>query len=186
VSDKPKIPRALALAVADELIQRLSPFCERIQIAGSLRRGNHEVGDVELLYIPRFEARQADFFTSAPVNLADEEIGRLLAGQVLAKRPSKIGVFTWGASNKLGLHTASGVPVDMFATSSDNWWVSLVIRTGSKAMNLILTTAAQRRGRTLNAYGSGVTESDGNIIAATSERHVFDLCGVPYLEPAQR
>lgn len=186
MSDKKKFPREKALSVANELLATLAPFCERIAIAGSLRRGKAEVGDIELLYIPRIESRQADFFSSAPANLAAEKIGQLLSSQILTKRPSKTGVFTWGENNKLGIHVPSGVPVDLFQTTADNWWVSLVIRTGSKDTNLALTTGAQRQHARLNAYGSGVTWSDGTQTPATSERHVFELCGVPYLEPDQR
>ena len=67
-----------------------------------------------------------------------------------------------------------------------NWWVSLVIRTGGKETNLQLTNGAIRLGRSLMAYGCGARCSDGSIIAATSEQHVFELCGVPYREPADR
>jgi hypothetical protein len=51
-------------------------------------------------------------------------------------------------------------------TTRENWFVSLVIRTGSKDTNLLLTTGAQKLGRKLNAYGCGVTGPDGTIIAA--------------------
>lgn len=61
-----------------------------------------------------------------------------------------------------------------------------MIRTGSKDTNLRLTTGAQRRGATLNAYGMGVTWSDGTTTPATSEQHVFEMCGIPYLEPCKR
>ena len=46
MSDKPKIPREQALAVFYELKRELDPFCERLELAGSLRRGKAEVGDV--------------------------------------------------------------------------------------------------------------------------------------------
>jgi DNA polymerase/3'-5' exonuclease PolX len=186
MSEKQKFPRDIALAVAYEIKNQLEPFCERIEIAGSLRRGKAEVGDIELLYIPRTENRQQDFFSSAPVNIAAEKISQMLAVGELAKRPSKIGVFTWGDNNKLGIHVASGVPVDLFQTTAENWWVSLVIRTGSKDTNLALTTGAQKQNARLNAYGCGVTWSDGTTTAATSERHVFELCGVEYKEPENR
>lgn len=186
MSDKKKYPREQAIAVAIELQNQLAPYCERIEIAGSLRRGKSHVGDVELLFIPRLESRQQDFFTSAPVDLAAEKIGHLLADGILAKRPSVTGVFTWGTNNKLAIHLPTGVPVDLFSTTVEKWWVSLVIRTGSKDTNLRLTTGAQKQNATLNAYGSGVTWSDGTQTNATSERHVFELCRVPYLEPEDR
>ena len=44
----------------------------------------------------------------------------------------------------------------------------MVVRTGSKETNLRLTTGAQKQGRSLNAYGRGVTCSDGSIVPATT------------------
>lgn len=54
MSDKPKFPAKLARSVGEKIVEALSPVCARIQIAGSLRRGKPLVGDVEIVYVPRF------------------------------------------------------------------------------------------------------------------------------------
>lgn len=186
MSEKQKYPNAAAMAVGLELQEALAPFCERIAIAGSLRRERPLVGDAELLFIPKAEDRPVDMFYSLPFDLAWEAIDFMVTAGILSKRPSSIGVFTWGPKNKHAIHRG-GIPVDFFATSKEAWWVSLVIRTGGKATNLALTTGAQKAGYSLNAYGVGVTHlRTGQVIPATSERHVFELCGVPYLEPKYR
>lgn len=172
-----------AVPVAQEILERLQPYCERIEIAGSLRRMKPSVGDIELLFIPRLDRRQADMFSTAPFDLANERINELLQNGYFAKRPGATGGHTWGALNKLAVHVASGIPVDLFSTTAENWWVALVVRTGSKENNLRLAIGAQKRGATLNAYGSGVTWSDGTHTPATSEENVFELCGVDYAEP---
>jgi DNA polymerase/3'-5' exonuclease PolX len=52
---KQKIPLAQARQLAQELATiHLRPACERIEVAGSVRRGKSEVSDVELVAIPRF------------------------------------------------------------------------------------------------------------------------------------
>lgn len=176
-----------ALPIADEVVNLLQPFCERIQIAGSLRRQKETVNDIEVLFIPKLvEDKGSDFFDYEPMDVAEKKINELLAVGYFKKRPNSKGVYAWGQKNKLAIHADSGIPIDLFSTTAECWWVSLVIRTGSKETNLRLTTGANRLGRTLNAYGCGVTESDGTVIPATSERHVFELCGVPYLEPTER
>lgn len=186
MSDKKPIPRVQALAVAEELQAILAPACERIAIVGSLRRAKHTVGDIELLFVSRKSQRPDGLFDSQQVNVASEVCDKLLADGVLAKRPNKNGIFAWGEANKLALHVASGIPVDLFATTEPAWWVALVIRTGSKETNLRLTTGAQKQGASLMAYGVGLKWPNGNITPAFSEKSVFDLCGVPYLEPHQR
>lgn len=50
----------------------MKPFCEKVRVAGSIRRGKPEVKDIELVAIPKWENRQsADFLfaQSEPVNL---------------------------------------------------------------------------------------------------------------------
>ena len=47
MSEKKRWPRSEALVVAEEIISRLTSCCKRIAIAGSLRRGKSDVGDIE-------------------------------------------------------------------------------------------------------------------------------------------
>lgn len=187
MSEKIKWPWEMAMPVAEELVELLKPCCERIAIAGSLRRLKPQVGDAEIIFVPRMSERPDGLFDRRIVSVADEVIEGLLKDGYFQKRPSKTGVYSWGVANKLGIHVPSGIPVDLFSCPLENWWVSLVVRTGSKETNLRLTTGAQKKNCTLHAYGYGVTNRMTNeTTAATSERHVFELCGVPYLEPKDR
>lgn len=187
MSDKRKFPAVEADLVAIALRAVLHPFCERIEIAGSLRRGKRFVGDIEILLVPKLQKISNDFFNESTQDMAAACLDSLLNRGVIAKRANSLGRFTWGPSNKLGVHVESGIPVDFFSTIEANWWVSLVIRTGSKETNLELTTGAQRMGRTLHAYGSGVeVNATGEILHAHSEEEVFDLCGRPYKKPEDR
>lgn len=44
-----------ARAIAEALVEEMRPFCERIEIGGSLRRQAREVKDIELVAIPKME-----------------------------------------------------------------------------------------------------------------------------------
>lgn len=185
MSQGQKWPLARAKSLAEKIVDALAPHCERIAIAGSIRREKPEVGDIEILYIPRVVTVRTDLLTESPVDMAEIELTAWLDSGRLSKRPNVRGSFTWGPKNKLALHR-SGFACDFFATSAENWWNSLVVRTGSKDTNLALTMGAQKLGRSLQAYGCGVKESDGTVTPAVSEEHVFELCGVNYLPPTQR
>ena len=183
---KRRWPRADALAVAREICARLSPHCERLVVAGSLRRKKQDVGDVEILYISRLEERQADLLTTEMVSLADEEIARMLADGTLSKRPSRTGGTAWGSKNKLALHR-SGLPVDLFRTAAESWWNYLVCRTGPADSNTRIATEAQRRGYQWNPYSSGFTRlADGTTFPMQSEEAVFAFVGLPYCAPEGR
>lgn len=189
MSDRPKFPREKALAVAKVLCDCFKGSCERLIVAGSLRRRKAEVGDVEILYISRrTKVPKVELFGEQPE--ADEmefAIERLLTCGTLEKRPSKIGVFTWGPENKLAIHRPSGIPVDLFATDSKRWFNALVCRTGGKDNNLLITTTARRQGWSFEAYGSGFHKLDGSERHdTTSERDVYEFLGLPYREPWER
>ncbi len=188
MSDKVQWPATDARMIAEALLCALAPLCERIAIAGSLRRNKAEVGDVELLYVPRMERRKVDFFESADFSLADELIERWRKAGEVSKRLGILGtVSSWGPRNKHAVHRC-GLPVDFFATTLEHWWLSLVIRTGPKDFNLKLTTGALARRRALHAYAEhgGITMEDGSQRWPESEREACDLCGVEYAEPEDR
>ena len=187
MNDDKKWPWEMAMPEAEAIRDRLAPACERIAIAGRLRRLKRFVHDIEIVFVPKMSRRPDGLFDEKIVSVADEVIERLLQDGYFQKRPNKNGVFTWGEANKLCIHAASGIPVDLFSCPPENWWVTLVVRTGSKETNLLLTTSANRRNLSLNAYGYGVTDRmTGDVIRAISERDVFELCGVNYLEPKDR
>lgn len=173
-----------ALTLAEKIVEELRPFCERIEIAGSLRRKKETVGDIEILFIPRMEDRQMDMFSTEPMDLAHEELNRWLATGIVSKREGEKGTTSWGPKNKLAQHP-SGIGIDFFSTTAENWWVSLVIRTGGKETNLSLTNGAIALNMHLNAYGSGFTKL-GKVIPCHSEEDVFRLAGVRYREPEER
>lgn len=183
---KQKYPREAADAVARELIERLKPCCNRIIVAGSLRRRKSEVGDFEILFIPKMETREVDWFASESVSMAAEEIEAMVADGTLSRRISVSGAATWGDKNKLAVHRG-GIPVDLFAATEATWFNYLVCRTGPLDSNKRIATLAQRKGLQWNPYGPGFTRlDDGAIVPMSSEAAVFEFVGLPYAEPSAR
>jgi DNA polymerase/3'-5' exonuclease PolX len=124
MSDKSRWPASIARSVANELIAELQPRCEQLCIAGSLRRRKPEVGDIEILYVPRMGQvhRPGELFPQ-PGSLADDLLEEWLIKDVIRKRPNVNGNVTWGNHNKLAVHVASGIPVDLFATTAEQSFV---------------------------------------------------------------
>jgi DNA polymerase/3'-5' exonuclease PolX len=153
------------------LVTRLLPYCERIAIAGSLRRNKNTVGAIEILYVSKAGKMHADGSLFARDGfLADEQIEHMLRDGVLAKRLNKNGTATFGALNKLAVHVASGILVDFFRTNEANWFISLVVHTGSIDHNIKLATAARQHGYLLHTCG-GITQlADDVELYPQSER----------------
>ena len=50
-------PLRQAAALARSLVTFLEPYCDRIEVAGSVRRQKADVGDIELVLVPKLEQR---------------------------------------------------------------------------------------------------------------------------------
>lgn len=182
---KPQFPRAVALEVAGVLWRALKPVCERIIFAGSLRRLRPMVGDVECLYISRTEVRPRDLFDRVTVSLADDAIAALEKSGVVDRRLSVLGSQTYGPKNKLLLHVETGLPIDLFAATHENWFNYLVCRTGPTASNVRIAAAAKARGWQWNPYGPGFSRA-GELVKMDSEKAVFEFVNLPFFEPPFR
>ena len=165
-----------AREIAKEVRQYLDGSCVRIEIAGSIRRRKPDVGDIELLCIPR---------TDGGVDWLDNRVRGLMHQGVLALRLTILGRKVYGPKNKLMVYVPAGFGVDIFSTTEEGWPVSLVVRTGGKETNMRIATAALLKGYKFHAYGSGFSTPSGEIVCR-SEREVFEAVGLPYREPWER
>lgn len=186
---KQRWPRETGLQVAAEVLALLSPACASIAVAGSLRRGKPDVGDVEVLFIPlvRREPDPADMFAEIDVNLAEVLIGDALAMGFLTKRLAVNGNESWGPKNKLARHVATGMPVDLFTATPANWWNYLVCRTGPAESNMAIAQAAQARGWKWHPYGVGFSRGghddvEYEVHRVTCAEGVFRFVGLPVPE----
>lgn len=188
MSDKVKFPLDDARAVAEALVFSLKDSCERIMIAGSIRREKRMVGDIEIVYIPKYERRPVpgDMFALKDTSLADLAIHRLMELSILDLRENANGHISFGDKNKLMRHIASGVPVDLFATTKENWFNYLVCRTGPADLNKEICMRAQKMGAKWNPYGCGFTDKEYTTWPMHSEEDVFKFVGLPYSEPKDR
>lgn len=191
MSDKRRWPLDEARAVAVEIVTALRSHCERIEVAGSIRRRRETVGDIEIVYVSRVgEAVFPGELLPRVGDLVNTGIGRLMSDGVLARRPLKNGATAFGHRNKLLVHVTSGIPVDLFSTGASCWWNYLVCRTGGAVSNTRIAMAAKRQGMKWTPYGPGFEIICGGgmrrVLRASSERDVFDAVGLPYLEPWER
>jgi len=192
---KTRYPRSEAEKVADQIVQIMEPSCLRILVAGSLRRRKSDVGDVEILYIARAERHKGgDFFADAVINVADVAIADMERAAILHKRQNVKGSEMFGPKNKLMVHTLTGIPVDLFAATEENWWNYLVCRTGGAESNTRIATRAKQLGWKWNPYGSGFRRvgpavsfcNQGEVWPVPSEAALFEFLGIAYEEPWER
>ena len=175
-------PLQQAREVGEELISLLLPACERIEIAGSIRRQRSMVGDIELVVVSK-EAPSTSLWLWRP--RLDARILELIGEGVLNYRLNKKGARTFGPLNKLLVHIASGISLDLFSTTEENWGMAWIIRTGPAEFNIKMMSrfiTLRMRG---HAYG-GVTDQHGNELPCPDEETVFRLMGWRYRPPEER
>ena len=186
--EKIRYPRELAEDVAKQLTTSLEACCQQIITVGSVRRLKPQVGDLEVLFIPRvIELTPSGEMFPRKFLATDVAIAQLLKDGVLSKRLKSNGTVTFGQWNKLLVHVATGLPVDLFATTPAGWWNNLVARTGGKVMNVEIASSAIKQGMHWEMYGDCFSVDGTNTkIFPKSEKDVFDIVGKAYLEPHQR
>ena len=196
MSEKARIPLAHAEQLAAELVEHLSPACERLEIAGSIRRRRHDVGDVELCAIPR-RTPELDLFggeTGQCVNLLVSLTDDLLKAGVLQQRLDVNGRPAWGEWMRRAVY--KGFALDLFSGLEAQWGVLMAIRTGPAAFShRLVTDTTQRLDGGL--YGLKppwaqfkgwrvVHRESGEALQTPEERDVFRVLGLSWVEPAER
>lgn len=153
-----------AYRAAEKFIGILSknPAVERIETGGSLRRMKETVRDIDILVASNKPKEVMDAFVKI-----DEVKSVLGQGQT-----------------KSSVVTKEGVQVDLRVVDEKSFGSALLYFTGSKAHNIRLRQRAIKKGLKLSEYG--VFKKEKNIAAGFSEKEIYKILGMPYIDPELR
>ena len=160
-----------AQKIANKYLGLLKPYCSRIEIAGSVRREKPEVKDIEIVVIPHKKVLPDIHFID-PYERFCEEINKLekVKGEPTGKYTQRI--------------LPEGIKLDLFMATERNWGNIFAIRTGSADFShKILACGWVKAG-----YKSkdGILTKNGQEIECREEKDLFNLIGVPFVEPRLR
>ncbi|TSC78792.1 MAG: DNA polymerase (family X) [Candidatus Peregrinibacteria bacterium Gr01-1014_25] len=163
-----RLPLPKALELAEELCAALarSKMCNRLEIAGSLRRRKETIGDIDLLATSRRPEEVMDAFCALPA-----------VQRVIGRGPTKASVLL-----------RSGVQADLRVVDPAVFGAALHYFTGGKEHNVIVRTMARKRGITISEYGAfrGSAERKGKLLASRTEEDIFAAVGLPWIAPELR
>lgn len=176
-------PYAEALAMAEQIVTYLAPACARIALAGSLRRRKPEVGDIELVAIPRYEI-EYDLFGA--------EVGRhSLVDEALYAHGMNY-LLKNGARYKQVRWAPDGISVDLYLVTAETWGVQYVLRTGCAEFSHWLVTPQAKGG----ALPAKMCLRDGRMwrdvlrnpaaLETPEEADVFRAIGLAWIPPEAR
>jgi DNA polymerase/3'-5' exonuclease PolX len=136
---------AYARDLAEALVELLRPACQRIEIAGSVRRGKARPNDIEIVAVPRWRGQATLMWGVEPTeNMLDLRCLELLATGQLEKRLDNQGRYCWGTGIKRAIFYQGKdyAPLDLFqVVGSAQWGVIYAIRTGPGDFNHRLVTS---------------------------------------------
>lgn len=157
--------RPVILNEARRLIDLLSSIkdVERVELAGSARRGAETSKDIDLVATAKDAARAMQAFVSDP---------------------SVVEVVGHGTT-KSSVRLAAGPGADLRVVSSEAYPFALNYFTGSKAHNVALRGRAQAMGLKLNEYAL-IREADGISIPCDDEAAIYRAIGLPFIPPELR
>lgn len=173
---KQRTSYAVALAKARALVQVITPACERVLIAGSLRRRQATIGDLELVVIPRMRPVRDLFDQPAgAVSLLDECLAGL--GLHFTKAGPKYKQFGW-----------EGMTCDLFICTPETWAVNATLRTGCAAFSHWLVTPVRQGGAKPGhmEFKDGRLSEAGRVLDVQTEEELFQALGVRWLAPEER
>lgn len=174
-----------AYDVAKEVISALWPACERVEVAGSVRRRKLTPKDIEIVFIPKMVLRPMDMFNTELEAATDLVIDRLVDQKVLAWDEA---VKRNGPRYKRLIHVTQKVVVELFAAQEDNWGLILALRTGPGDFNKMLVSHPWQGGAMPMdmMMRDGYLWQRGEKLASRTEEAFFEQMGLPYWSPEAR
>lgn len=157
---------------ATDICDQLRPLCERIEIAGSIRRRQGLCSDIDLVCQASDSQRlrvRARCLRSSPQVRSD---GTQIMSLVLHNN-IQVQVFF-----------ARPTVTDLFETVPTNWGSIMLCRTGPREFNQAIALRAAELGLHWNPF-AGIMRGD-QIIASATERDIFHAVKWRYIEPEQR
>lgn len=174
-----------AQRIAESIVDLLKPSCDRIEIAGSIRRRKPTVNDIDIVCIVKQTIAPYLGFNLSE-NVSSFNIALKSLGKVKLNGPKIIRV-AMGFSRHIDL--------DLYIATPESWATLLLIRTGSVEHNIRLCMRAKNMGMKLHADGSGLFKLVGDVpgallseerIAGESEESIFEALGLSYEPPERR
>lgn len=164
-SSETRTPIFDAMQIAHRVIGDLesSGLAERIDYAGSLRRLEETVGDIDVLAVSNQPERLVEVFTTL----------------------SGVTAVMGSGSTKASVVFDDVMQVDLRVVEQQELGAALLYFTGSKTHNIELRQRCMARGWTLNEYSLSEVET-GDVVAAGTEEDIYRALDLPWIPPEAR
>ena len=162
--------------LANKVVSKIKPFCKRIEIAGSIRRGSVSPRDIDIVLIPK---DTENFLFSVPF-----KSGKFEGKIKIENEMKKLGKFIQGGEKKSRwiLH---GIQTELYYTNEQEWGATLLAYSSKKGSAIGLRIVARLKGLKLTQHGL-FNRKTGKFIAGKTEHDIYKALGRPYKLPENR
>ena len=147
------------LSLAKRIVSSLKLYCKKIQIAGSIRRGEKNPGDIDIILIPKNKKK---------------------IGEILEKKGRKI----LGGEQKVFFRIEE-IEVELYYTTSEEWGAALLAYSSRRGSGIGLRIIARLKGFKLNQHGL-FNRKTGKRIAGKTEEEIYKALGRHWKKPEER
>lgn len=157
-----------AKAIADGIIEKLSPHCEKCVIGGSIRREKEFVKDIEIICVPKMNGkRRWNTWCNEVFHL-----GNIIKGKNL------------GLAKYVKIGLPEGILLDLFVPDADVFGTNLMIRTGSTDYVKSILVKFNKLG--YNSNNCVLVHKDGHEMRFDCEEALFFHLGMEVPDPKTR
>jgi DNA polymerase (family X) len=160
----------LRIDQAEHLVQRLKNHlggCKAIQkmeFAGSYRRGKETVGDIDILVVSDNHEAVMDRFQEFPA-----------LSSVIVR-----------GDTKMSIRVDNQFQVDLRVVPQESFGAALQYFTGSKEHNVAVRSRARKLGMTVNEYGVAKIDAPDKLLCGSTEEELYEILGLKWIAPELR
>ena len=148
--------------LSDKVVRWIKPYCRRIEIAGSIRRGEPNSKDIDIVLIPKS-------------SVSKERLEKLLE----SKGKKVLG------GDKKAYFRIEGIEVELYYTVPEEWGATLLAYSSKRGSGIGLRIVARLKGFKLSQHGLFIRKT-GKRIAGRTEREIYSALGRQWKKPEER
>ncbi len=145
------------IGLAKKLVRSLIPYCKRIQVVGSIRRGESNPVDIDIVLIPKDKEKLEEFM---------KKKGRFVQG-----------------GDKESTFRVEGTKIELYYTVPEEWGATLLAYSSKVGSGIGLRVVAKKKGLKLTQHG---LFKKRKRIAGRTEREIYKALGRPWKAPENR
>lgn len=145
------------LKLSEEIVSHLKPYSKKIMITGSIRRGEKNPGDIDIVLIPKDREKLEEAMK--------KKFRKILGGE------------------KRATFRKDDIDIELYYTVADEWGACLLAYSSPKGSEIGLRIVARKKGFKLNQHG---LFRGSKRVAGKTEREIYKALGRPYKKPEDR